>query len=305
MGRDFDFVEAVVSRPRGSVVWSRYISESLARGQWHRVPCRYPELAQDPLLRRAIRWAIERVRGDLLRLGGQDGLSLYLAELALRLLDDLRGVVPERPSGPAMHHRLLGQLPDMVVRNGLEALGWVVDERGLGGGKEMDGLSWQLPLEQLWERYVEADVRREVAATGGIVRVGRLGETVFPISWSQRGAGSMTHLVPDIVVRRGNSVQIVDAKYKAHFADLDAQGWKNLGDATRESHRADLHQVLAYASLYSAEAITATLVYPLRLETWADLEPVHRHVAVADLVHQGRSIRLELRGLPFGRPKAA
>lgn len=115
----------------------------------------------------------------------------------------------------------------------------------------------------------------------------------------------MTHLIPDIVVRWGGRVQIVEAKYKAHFADIDAKGWRRIGEDARQAHRADLHQVLAYASLYDAEQITATLVYPLRWDTWNDLEPRRRHVAVADLIHQGRSVRLEMRGLPFGRPKAA
>ena len=302
--RGFELREATVSRPRGSILWHRYIAESLARGAWHHLPCRFPELDRDPTLRRAIRWALERVRGDLLRFGGMDQLALRLAEVALLLLDGLRDVPAERPQSTRTHQQL-GQLTNPIVRNGLEALGWVVDERGLGGGKEMDGLSWQLALDQLWERYVEAEIRREVAVQGGEVRVGRLKETVFPISWSRRGAGSLTHLVPDIVVRRGRGVHIIDAKYKAHFAEMDVQGWRNLGDEMRDSHRADLHQVLAYASLFDAEEITATLLYPLRWQTWSELEPDKRHVAVANLVHGGRSIRLELRGLPFGRLRAA
>ena len=110
----------------------------------------------------------------------------------------------------------------------------------------------------------------------------------------------MTHLVPDIVVRRGKAIRVVDAKYKAHFAELDEQAWTKMTDEIRDSHRADIHQVLAYASLYDAEEITATLVYPLRHSTWEALHARQRDRARAELFHGKRCIRLELRGLPFG-----
>ncbi|HCJ10920.1 MAG TPA: hypothetical protein DHW14_07130, partial [Clostridiales bacterium] len=111
---------------------------------------------------------------------------------------------------------------------------------------------------------------------------------------------SLGHLVPDIVVRRGRSVQVIDAKYKAHLAELDEAGWRRFAEQTRQEHRADVHQVLAYAALYDAEEVTATLVYPLRPDTYQVLERRGAAVAHAELLHGGRTVRLELRGLPFG-----
>jgi len=186
------------------------------------------------------------------------------------------------------------------LKEGIQALAWIVDERGLGGGQEMDGLSWELPLEILWERYVEAKVREEVCHEGGEISVGRLGQTVFPLHWSTATARSLTHLVPDIVVRRGRSVRIVDAKYKAHFAELDEHAWTRLTDEIRDAHRADIHQILAYASLYDADEVTASLIYPLRRTTWEALRERRRDCAQAELFHGSRRVKLELRGLPFG-----
>jgi 5-methylcytosine-specific restriction endonuclease McrBC regulatory subunit McrC len=192
------------------------------------------------------------------------------------------------------------RLLETALVQGLQALGWVADERGLGGGHEMDGLAWQLALEQLWERYVEARVREEVAREGGELKVGRLGQTTTPIHWSTSTVRTMTQLVPDIVVRRGRSVRVVDAKYKAHFADLDEHAWMQFSEEIRHAHRADVHQVLAYASLYDADEVTATLVYPLRRSTWESLRERQRDSAYAELYRGNRSVRLELKGLPFG-----
>jgi 5-methylcytosine-specific restriction endonuclease McrBC regulatory subunit McrC len=190
------------------------------------------------------------------------------------------------------------------LQRGIEALGWIVDERGLGGGRQSDGLAWSLPLDGLWESYVESWARREAAKTGATVKVARLGETVFRLDWSEATHRSLGHLAPDIVVCRGRSVQIIDAKYKAHLVELDEHGWRRFAEETREAHRADLHQVLAYAGLFEADDVTATLVYPLRHSTWEALRDRERDVSRADLLSGGRTLRLELRGLPFGHRAA-
>ena len=293
--------EETRASPRGRIVWPRYLNESLARGAWHHVPCRFPDLSSDPELRSAIRWALERVRGDLVKVSRQEPVGLSLVLLATRLLDALKDVEPRKPQSERLQRIQGGRaLMNQTLLLGIQALGWIADERGLGGGQEMDGLAWQLSLDILWERYVEATIRNEVKREGGEVRVGRLGETVFPVNWTSKTPRSVSKLVPDLVVHRGAAVRIVDAKYKAHYADLDEQSWARITDDVREAHRADIHQVLAYASLYDAEQITATLIYPLRRSTWEALHARNRDRAVASLFHGKRNVQLELRGLPFG-----
>ena len=110
----------------------------------------------------------------------------------------------------------------------------------------------------------------------------------------------MGHLAPDVVVRTGRQVVIYDAKYKAHLAGLDAEGWRTFSEEERAAHRADVHQALAYAALFEAEAVTTVLVYPLRVETWQRLWETKRTVMIGDLGGGGRRVRLALAGLPFG-----
>jgi hypothetical protein len=301
MRRGYSTAEETLRRPRGRILWDRYRTESLARGSWDALPCRFPDLSADPRLRRILRWTLERIRHDLVRVGAQDTIALVLAQLAQRLIEELGSIVPLQPRRDELLRLSAGNgLLDVAVRRGLEAIGWVVDERGLGGGRELDGLAWQLPLDVLWESYVESIVRGRTAQTGGDVRVARLRGTVFPLHWTDPSHRSLGHLAPDVVVRRGRTVHIYDAKYKAHFAELDEHGWRRFTDDIQEAHRADLHQVLAYASLYDADEIVATLVYPLRRSTWDALKARNRNVSSADLSHCGRSLRVELEGLPFG-----
>jgi hypothetical protein len=188
---------------------------------------------------------------------------------------------------------------EQVLGSGLQAIGWVRDERGLGGGRQMDGLAWALPLDRLWEEHVAAHVIRKARVEGGTVRLGRRGQTLVPLRWSSSIHRSLGSLVPDIVVTRPGSVWVVDAKYKAHMAELDDVGWRSMADQIRDSHRADLHQVLAYGALFDAPTVTVTLAYPLQPETWRSLKARGLDRSAADLHDGGRHVHLELWGLPF------
>jgi hypothetical protein len=293
--------EQMLEKPRGQIVWNRYISESLAHGRWGRLPCRFPNLTTDPVLRRLVKWALERTRKDLVVVGGTDFLARLLVGFADKLLDQVRDVTPLVPSRSQLNY-LASRDPliEVSLRRGLEALGWIVDERGLGGGQEMDGIAWAAPLDSLWEHYVEAAVRREAWMRGGIVRVGRSRETLVPLDWSDPSHRSMGHLLPDIVVTYRDRIDVIDAKYKAHLAELDEQGWRAFTEDAREAHRGDIHQILAYASLFEAPEVRAILVYPLRQQTWRILRDRNRDVSVADIFSGRRRVRLELHGLPFG-----
>jgi hypothetical protein len=302
MQRGYVERDEVLRHPRGHIDWTRYTTAHLARGRWDALPCRYPDLSLDPTLRSYVRWTLSRIHLDLVRVGGRDPIAAALAALTVRLLGELLDVPPRAPAHDALRRLAEGnRLVEEAVRRGVEAVGWVLDERGLGGGQELDGLAWQVPLERLWEAYVEAEVRREAAAVGAEVRSGRLAQTTFPLVWSDPMHRTLGHLKPDLVVKKGRSVRVIDAKYKAHLAEIDADRWHSVADEVRASHRADVHQVLAYAALYDAEEITATLVYPLQHATWATLKERGHDVSRAQLTHGGRLMRLELRGLPFGR----
>jgi hypothetical protein len=301
--RGYSLKEEVLLQPRGRIVWKEYIQSSLCRGRWHHLPCQYPDLGIDPELRGNVRWALERIRRELINVGKNDPVAALLAAQALKLIDSLKDVLALLPNSGRLNRLLKSALlSSEVFSRGIEALGWIVDERGLGGGQEQNGLAWQLPLEQLWESYVESLVRKEVAIRGGEVKVGRLRETVFPLYWTDPTHRSLGHLVPDVVVRRGPEVWIIDAKYKAHLAEIDETGWRQFTEDLKESHRADIHQALAYAALYEAKTVTATLMYPLRIGTWESLSSRGRDRSIAELFTAGRQLRLELRGVPFGFP---
>jgi 5-methylcytosine-specific restriction endonuclease McrBC regulatory subunit McrC len=231
-----------------------------------------------------------------------DVVGMLLLQELKQLLEMVSDVKPRRPGRQELDGRQSNQsMLSLYLQRGLQAIGWVSDERGLGGGQNTDGLSWSLSLEDLWERYVESVVRRDAALSGGTVRIGRRGETVVPLPWNDPFHRPLGHLVPDFVVYRGNSVEIVDAKYKSHFADLDANRWAELAEETQSAMRADIHQVLAYAAAAgSGESVKATLVYPVRQSVFEELSLRNQTESLALIPVGSREISLCIKAAVFG-----
>ncbi len=291
----------VRSHPRGQIQWQTYITNQIAAGRWHNLPCKFSELGTDSRLRQTIRWTLERIRLDLVATGGSDPMALSLASFAMNLLDQVADVPSRRPhSGELEHHLGIGPLSSAVLREGLRAISWILENRGLGGGRSSDGLAWILPLESLWERYVEKVARSEAALSGGRVKVGRLGETTVPLPWDHRSHRAIGHLIPDIIVEDSNGIEIIDAKYKSHFADLDMAGWNAFTEEAKLGLRADVHQILAYAAVCGdVPSVKATLVYPVSEGLYDELSLRSQHLVSAAIPVGTRLKQLRLRALPF------
>jgi hypothetical protein len=232
----------------------------------------------------AVRWTLARIGNDL------DGHHDSVPARALRLrVADLQAEL-----GPGASRRPgSSESADASawVADAMQAMGWIAEERGLGGSRSLDGLSWDLAVEQVWETWVDRFIAT-LAPRCGLTSI-RRGQTIRSLHW-QTQVASMRRLIPDSGLRAAGRVVWVDAKYKAHLQLLAHKGWDGLSEAVRESHRADLHQALAYTALDEATRVDSVLVYPELASTGAG-QP-----AVATLPAGRRRLRLLLLGLPFG-----
>lgn len=306
LARGFRLHEEVRQTPRGQIVWHRYVTEHVSRGAYHELPCRFPELGPDMQLRAMLRWGVEVVHRSLSAWAAVDSIARRLAEAAMELLLLLADVKPLMPGKFQMGLLMRSTgLPPAALQRGLQALGWLVDERGLAGTAETDGLAWCLPMHELFERWVEHLVRIWAHGFGGHVRSGRTCETLIPIRWHRSAVQSLHSLVPDLVVQQGRSAWIIDAKYKGHFEELDDHRWKELADELQAEHRHDLHQVLAYAAAADADRITSALVYPMLFPSWQRLVERNRSLTAATISTGGRVLRLVLLGIPIQMPSSA
>jgi hypothetical protein len=168
-------------------------------------------------------------------------------------------------------------------------MGWVRDERGLGGSRNLDGLAWDLPVEELWESWVQC-FATDLAPCLGLVAVAR-DRTRRGLNWMPP-ISSMGSLVPDGLLQGRDRAVLLDAKYKLHLDLLARKGWLSFPECVRVAHRADLHQALAYAHLVDVPLVDTILAYPT---DHGDLP-----MATSTLSAGRTRVRLHLFGLPFG-----
>jgi 5-methylcytosine-specific restriction endonuclease McrBC regulatory subunit McrC len=182
--------------------------------------------------------------------------------------------------------------------NGLHAIEWTIEERGLAGVSDREGIPWKLPMGQFFEAWIETVFRVVAQRTGGQMKVGRKRETTHPITWEPAYLGSQKSLVPDVWLEFESTTLIVDAKYKRHWEELQ-DPWSKVEEELRAQHRNDLFQVLAYANLARTSNVIACLVYPCSPQNWDSLRARRRLIHRADLTVGSRSLHLWLTALPM------
>ena len=297
--RKFDLVREERPAPRGSVDWGGYANRQISRGHFLQVPCQFPDLRDDCRLRSAIRFAVEVHLGSLETQRFAGIYVLQLIEHCLRLIDRLRDVVPQRPHPAEIFGWMRARLKSDSYSAGIEAIEWTAEERGLGGSSDLRGLAWSMSMEEFFEAWAEVIVAGVSRRSGGVLKTGRLRETVVPISWDPAYLGSQKSLVPDVVLEREDLTLIVDAKYKQHWEEMQQSHWRNLDESIRERHREDLLQVLAYSTTARTPRVAVCLAYPCREDTWLSLRERRQLFHRATVPAHNRRIEVMLTAFPL------
>jgi len=297
--RRFEIVEEHCIVPRGTVHWTDYATRSLPAAHVLSIPCAFPDLRDDRRLKGAIRHSVER-QLSALETQREHGTFVHrLIELGQQLLRRVRAVPIYVPSSSTLGAWLHRPLRTEQFVDGLQAIEWTVEERGLAGLSDLEGIPWKMPMEQFFEAWAETVFRLVARQTGAQVRVGRKRETIHPLRWEPPYLGSQKSLVPDIWLEWQATTLIVDAKYKRHWEELQIQQWSNLETELREEHRRDLLQVLAYANVARTPRVIACLVYPCSQSSWASLRDRGRLLHKAEIGVGSRSLSLWLTALPM------
>ncbi len=297
--RRFEATTETRSSPKGRIEWTQYATRQMPRGDFLSVPCAFPDLRDDRHLKGAIRFAVEKQLRSLETQSDQGTFVHRLIAVAESLLVRVHNVSARRPATGEVQIWLRRPLCTDVFAEGLQAVEWTVEERGLAGLSDLDGIPWTMPMEQFFEAWVETVVRSAVRTTGGFLKVGRRRETVSPLAWDPPYLGSQRSLVPDLILEFEGAAVIFDAKYKRHLEELQEGGWRDQSGELREQHRADLLQILAYANLVNAPEVVCCLVYPCSVTTWESLVRRGRLFHQAELPNRGRRVRLWLTALPM------
>jgi len=264
-----------------------------------RVPCRFPDLRDDQELKAAIHFTLRKQLASLesQRAGGV--VVLQLIDLCQSLLTKVQSVSPRQPVPMALNAWYRSSLKTDVFRHGLQAVEWTIEDRGLAGLADLQGIAWIMSMETFFESWVETVAEKLSKQIGGVLRSGRKRETVTPLRWNPPYVGSQRYLLPDLVLEREDITIILDAKYKSHWEELSRHHWHNLTEILQEQHRADLLQILAYSTLAKTKKVITCLAYPCQNDTWQSLKSRERLWHRASLYAGDRQVDVILIALPM------
>ena len=139
------------SAPRGRVDWVTWSTRHAPIGRWMALPCESSDLQDDPNLMAAMRWTLARVSDDL-RPHASSTAGRNLLDRVRRLQQDIGDGPRRRPTAELSGGR------ERFVIDGIEAMQWIANKRGLGGPGGLDGLPWDLEVADVWEAWVRSFV---------------------------------------------------------------------------------------------------------------------------------------------------
>lgn len=299
MGRKFDIVTEFRSTPRGQIRWEEYASRSIATGRFLSVPCTFPDLRQDRHLLGTVRYCLQTIIESLQSQVEHGAFVHRLIELAQQLLFLVRDVPAFVPPPTEMEAWLRKPLKTEFYVEGLQALQWTIEKRGLAGASRLEGIPWVMEMERFFEAWIETVFHSIARTTGGLLKVGRLRQTTRAIAWDPPYMGSQKSLVPDVWVQWRSTTLIIDAKYKRHFQELQIRNWGTIEAEWKEQHRNDLLQVLAYANLAQSRTIVSCLIYPCTPATWTFLREAGKLVHKAEITVGERALHLWMTAAPM------
>ena len=299
LDRRFEIAEETRSAPRGRVDWTAYATRSLPRANFLAVPCLFPDLRDDRLLKGAIRHTVEKQLRALESQKEQGAFVNSLTALGQQLLCRVQTVPIYVPSVTIFGSWMQRPMRTEKFVDGMQAIEWTIEERGLAGLSDLAGIPWTMRMDQFFEAWVETVFQLIAQQTGARVKVGRKRETTHAINWDPPYLGSQKSLAPDLWLEWEGCTLIVDAKYKRHWEELQKHSWANIEDQMREHHRADLLQVLAYANLARTPRVITCLAYPCSTDNWVSHRDGARLLHQAEITSGLRSVQLWLTGVPM------
>ncbi len=180
-----------------------------------------------------------------------------------RLSHELRGVLHEVSGSQSVRDDFRAWRTDRLMAHYQPIKSWceliLYQQMPIAVAGEWRGISLLFPMEKLFERYVDAWVRRSLPAEA------KLTAQAASEYLCEHQDGRIFRLEPDLLVRKGGQSWVLDTK------------WKRLSAADRDKKyglsQTDFYQLFAYGQKYLQGRGELVLIYPRRAEFQQALPP--------------------------------
>lgn len=240
--RKFDNVEKIENQPLGQVNWNKYIEQEHKTEARLKFPVRKNLLSETHREYAEIRYVFDICRHELQSPNTPLKVKTSLVS-RLKFLEEK--LYPHKPL--RTRSLTIGSSDSLVVRECKTAANKILNYQ------LVDSTAWRVDFADVFEKWVQHVFRETAKITGGKLsanlKLHSRASVYYP--WQ------LKHLEADAVYQKENTLVFIDAKYKANLYNKNRPS-----ESLNESHRHDLHQILAYSSFSETPMKYGFLCYP-------------------------------------------
>jgi hypothetical protein len=241
--RKFNSEGKFLSSPTGQVDWDKYAQMSYKIERRLEFPTHKNLLNEFHNEYSQLRFVFDLCKNELLSSNTPLRIKLIFSQLISHLEEKLYFHQPEFTSRIQIH-----SFDFPYIQNCKEQANIIIDRNF------HQSTGWRVNFSLVFEKFIQ-HIFRLVAAES----IGQLiSNTKFRSRNSPNYTWNLAHLEPDAILKIGEKMIFIDAKYKSHLLNKYAQYDSSLKD----DHRYDLHQIIAYSSFTNSDVKYCFLCYP-------------------------------------------
>lgn len=242
--RQFSINTIVQSFPTSGTIWSKYVLNSLDPSKVFSFPNRHNILSPAHDSFKEILFVLQLAINYL----KHSRIPRLIAATYRSRIDSCQSVISEFGTKLTTHIAIRPRDSADVVE--IKTFANAVLAHSLNSN-----IAWRFDVSKVYERYVQILSSFFSRSIGSCIFMNQK----YYSNIGSFAAWTPRYLEPDIVAIKDDIAIIIDAKYKSHFYNLSSNT-----EELKQAFRADLHQIMAYTSLFHQKRKFAFLVYPYR-----------------------------------------
>lgn len=248
--RKFDNVGKVLIQPTGQINWTKYINNEYKAENRLKFPARTNVLSEFHSEYSEIRYVFDICKSEL--------LSANTPQRIKNTLRNKLSFLEER-----LYHHKPKATNKITIRFSDSPTVKACKEQAIKilNFKLVDSTAWRVDFSDVFEKFIQHIFKETAKETGGRL----YSNFKFHSRTSKHYSWELKHIEPDAIFQKDNVLVFIDAKYKSNLYNKFDQS-----EVLKESHRLDLHQIMAYSSFSKTDFKFGFLCYPsdqIELET--------------------------------------
>lgn len=228
--------------PRGVINWKYHFERSFDPSSAMHFKCRNNELSFDHEEIRQLRFVFDLALAQINSFESPAKLRYQLLPQITILQHQLKGISPQKCFECKIHS------PDpRFIKEAKSAANEFLR------ADTIPSKGWRIDFSLVFERFVQFIFASASKSFG----LKFFPNYKFIRTSTNNPRWSLAYLEPDGLLMGDSVSAVIDAKYKAHFFNLE-----NSGDFLTDEHRSDLHQILSYSSFLRPGNNHSFLCYP-------------------------------------------